>query len=129
MLALQFQNGSHMMGLGANGQQVVVATTETIADRVARIRTRMIAIGIPAAVGSGAVTMLTFAAAFGLARTERVWVPAIWLGAVTTIGALVSVAVAAKATEDAAKSATAATTPATAAPVTPTPTPTASFYY
>jgi hypothetical protein len=116
MLALQLQSPG-MMGLGADGQQVVAVVTETIAERVRRIRAKMISIGIPAAVGTGALTMLTFAGAFGLARSERVWAPAIWLGAVTTVGALVSVALAAKVADDTAK---AAATPAT--PAAPSPT-------
>jgi hypothetical protein len=101
------------MGLNAEGVPVAPVTA-TIADRVAAIRARMIAIGVPVAVGSGVVTMLAFAGAFGLARTERVWTPAIWLGAVATIGGLISVAVAAKATDDAAK--TAALAPTSPAP-------------
>ncbi len=114
MLALQLQSPG-MMGLGADGQQVVAVVTETIAERVRRIRAKMISIGIPAAVGTGALTMLTFAGAFGLARSERVWAPAIWLGAVTTVGALVSVALAAKVADDTAKAAATPTTTATPA--------------
>jgi hypothetical protein len=128
MFAMQLQH-SGMMGLGDDGQQAMATSTQSmaagaqsVANRVASIRERMLAIGIPAAIGTGAVTMLTFAAAFGLARTERVWIPAIWLGAVSTIGALVSVAVAARATEVPPP-----TTPAPSAAQMPTPT--ASFYY
>lgn len=133
MLALQLQNPRMMMGLGADGQQVVAAATEAVADRVRRIRAKMISIGIPAAVGTGAVTMLTFAGAFGLAKSERVWAPAIWLGAVTTVGALVSVALAAKVADDTAKAA--ATTPAapavspTVVATTPAPTPAPAAFY
>ena len=132
MLALQRQHPRYMMGLGSDGQQLVTTTTDTIATRVAAIRAKMLTLGIPMAVGSGAVTMLTFAAAFGLARTERVWAPAIWLGAMTTVGALVSVAVAAKVAQDATQAMPSApmTTAAAAAPVaTPAPTPTAFFFY
>jgi len=95
MLAIQLQDQESIMGLNAEGQ-LMAAITETVAERVARIRTRMIAIGIPVAVGSGLVTMLTFAGAFRLARTERVWTPAIWLGTVATVSGLISVTIAAQ---------------------------------
>jgi hypothetical protein len=97
MLALQFHDAS-MMGLSAEGQ-LVTAVTESVTDRVTRLRARMIAIGIPTAVGSGIFTTLTFAGAFGLARTERVWAPAFLLGGIATLAGLVSVAVAAKTAE------------------------------
>jgi hypothetical protein len=125
MLALQF-NDAGIMGLSADGQQVVAATSAAVADRVQRIRARMISLGIPVAVGTGVFTMLTFAGAFGLARSERVWAPAAWLGAVATIAGLVSVAAAAKVTEDAAKAPTA--TVVAPAPAAVTPVPSAFFY-
>jgi hypothetical protein len=112
----------HIMGLAADG--TAAAVTATVADRVAAIRAKMLTIGIPAAVGSGVVTMLTFAGAFGLARTERVWTPAIWLGAATAIGGLISVALAAKAASDVTSEpseTTAATNTATAAAATVQP--------
>ena len=106
----------HIMGLAADGTAAVV--TATVADRVHRIRAKMLSIGIPAAVGSGVVTMLTFAGAFGLARTERGWTPAIWLGAATTLGALISVAIAVKAAENVTSEATSAATTPEPVPVT-----------
>ena len=84
-----------MMGLGDDGQ-LVVKVTESIADRIIRIRARMLTVGIPVAVGTGVLTTVAFAGAFGLAKTERVWAPALLLGSVATLAALVSVAVAAK---------------------------------
>lgn len=99
MLALQ-HHGS-MMGLNWQGQFAEAVTT-TVAERVAKIRADMLKIGIPVAIGSGALTMLTFAGAFGLAHTDRIWAPAAWLGAATAIGALISVAVTAKTMTDAA---------------------------
>jgi hypothetical protein len=96
-----------MMGLGADGQ-LVTQVTESIADRIIRIRARMLTIGIPVAVGTGVLTTATFAGAFGLAKTERVWAPALLLGGVATLAALVSVAVAAKTATAAANDAAAA---------------------
>jgi len=130
MLALQLQGCSNcIMGLrdDATPAQPSIATQveQTIADRVAAIRAKMIQLGIPVAVGTGVVTMLAFAGAFGLARTERVWTPSIWLGALTTIGGLIGVATAAKATSDAATTA-AATSTTTATTPTPATTPTAT---
>lgn len=120
MLEVQLQGCSNcIMGLDADAavqSSVTQQVTQTLAERVAAIRAKMISLGIPVAVGSGVVTMLAFAGAFGLARTERVWTPSIWLGALTTIGGLIGVATAAKATSDAAATASAAAPPATAAP-------------
>lgn len=96
MLALQ-HHGS-MMGLNRRGQFADAVTT-TVAERVAKIRSDMLKIGIPVALGSGVLTMVTFAGAFGLAHTERIWAPAAWLGAATAVGALISVAIAAKTIE------------------------------
>ena len=113
-----------LMGLSAEGQ-LVQHITESIAERVVRIRARMLAVGISAAVGTGLFTTLTFAGAFHLARTERVWAPAFLLGGVGTMAALVSVALAAKAVADAEASAAAATTTVTttALPALPAPLP------
>lgn len=126
MLAIQL-NDAGIMGLGADGQQVVAVATEAVADRVRRIRARMVSLGIPVAIGTGVFTTLTFAGAFGLAHSERVWAPAIWLGAVATVAGLVSVAVAAKATEDVAKT-TAAPAPVTVTAPAAAPTPAGYFY-
>jgi len=139
--ARRFTATRRMFGLAQDGSlmqaqaQAQATITQTVAERVAAIRQKMVAVGIPVAVGSGVVTMLTFAGAFGLARTERVWMPAIWLGALTTIGGLIAVATAAKTSEDVAKQQEAATTPVptpvTPAPVTPTLPQTSTFgsYY
>ena len=109
-----------LMGLSADGQ-LLTKVTESVADRVARIRAQMISIGIPAAVGSGAFTTLVFAGAFGLAHTERVWAPALLLGGVATLAGLVSVAMASRAIN------TATTTPQTAVVATPPPALPAAF--
>lgn len=119
------------MGLGADGALMQATITQTVAERVQAIRNKMVTLGVPIAVGSGAITMLTFAAAFGLARTERVWAPALWLGAMTTVGGLITAAVAAKTAADEAKkqaeTPTTVTPPvapvAPVTPVTPAPTP------
>jgi hypothetical protein len=105
-----------MMGLAADGQ-LVAQITESIADRIIRIRARLLTIGIPVAVGTGVLTTATFAGAFGLAKTERVWAPALLLGGVVTLAALVSVAVAAKTATAAANDAAAAALAANAAAV------------
>ena len=126
MLALQYNGHGSMMGLGVYGMPLrdaaatANAVEQSIATRVAAIRAKMITLGIPLAVGTGAVTMLGFAGAFGLARTERVWAPAIWLGALATIGGLISVAMAAKVSSDAAadQAAAAAATTTTTTPTT-----------
>lgn len=109
MLALQLR-GPDMMGLGADGA-FHAAVLDSVAERVARIRKRMIAIGVPVAVGSGVVTTLTFAGAFAFARSERVWAPSLWLGGVATLAGLLSTAIAAK-TVAANAAASEASTPA-----------------
>jgi hypothetical protein len=106
MLAIQLQSlGSpDLMGLSYDGHLAATAATitESVAERVTRIRAKMLSVGIPVAVGTGIFTTLTFAGAFGFARSERVWAPALWLGGVATVAGLVSVAIAAKTAQDVA---------------------------
>lgn len=101
----------------ATDPSVTQQVTQSVADRIAAIRAKMVKVGIPAAVGSGVLTMFVSAGAFGLARTERVWTPSIFLGGVATLAGLVATALAAKIAKDVAtEQATApvSTTPATA---------------
>jgi len=111
MLALQFQDS---WGLAADGA-FHAAVTETVATRLARIRSKLVTVGIPTALIGGGVTTLIFAGAFGLARSERVWAPALWLGGVSAVAGLISVAMAAQTVEKVAVE-------AAAAPLAPTPT-------
>lgn len=134
MLALQLQNPG-IMGLSAEGQQVVASTTAAVAERVQRIRSKLISVGIPAAFIGGGVTTLVFAGAFGLARSERVWAPAIWLGAISTVGSLIATAIAAKAVNDVATQQAQTAAPQGAVPAVPAATATAidvqkaAFFY
>lgn len=122
---------THSGGLGMFGADpsVTQQVTQSIAERVAAIRAKMISLGIPIAVGTGAVTTLAFAGAFGLAHSERVWAPSIWLGAVATVAGLVSVAMAAKVASDTATQQAAAQQAATPAPVVTPAQPPAAFGY
>lgn len=128
MLALQLRGPDSMMGLAYDGT-FQAAVAETVAERVARIRAKMVSVGIPASFATGIFTTLTFAGAFGLARTERVWLPSLLLGGVATLAALASTAVAATSVNAAAAPAattTASTAPAAAAPAAAAP---AAFGY
>jgi len=119
MLALQLNQPSFFMGLGADGQPVMPVTAEAvlqqIRDRAASIRAKLVTFGIPGAVLTGGATMLVFAGAFKLAGTERVWLPALLVGGATAAAGLLGIA--------AVASATPVVTPS---PVTPLPVATTS---
>lgn len=106
MLALQHSN---FMGLSVDGA-FHAAVTETVAERVARIRNKMI--------GGGATTLI-FAGAFKLAKSEQVWAPSLWLGGVSAVASLLSVALAAKTAADEANEQAAAAEQTTSAPLPP----------
>jgi hypothetical protein len=53
---------------------------------------RLAAVGVPAAIIGGALTTLTFGVAFKLAKTERAWTPALFLGGITALAGLVKLA-------------------------------------
>jgi hypothetical protein len=118
MLALQHENAQMMFGQ-ATAPSVTQQVTQSIADRIAAIRAKMVKVGIPAAVGTGVVATFVSAGAFGLARTERVWTPSLFLGGVAVAAGLIATALAAKVAKDTATAqATAAATAPTAAPAT-----------
>jgi len=55
-------------------------------------KNRLVAVGVPAALVGGALTTLTFGAAFKLARTDRAWAPALLLGGITALAGLLKLA-------------------------------------
>jgi hypothetical protein len=101
MLAFQVNGHSVMMGLGDDGVPTAPVTAEAvmqqIRDRVASIRSKLVTFGIPGAVLVGGATTLVFAGAFGAARTERVWTPALIIGGATALAGLLGLAGAAAA--------------------------------
>lgn len=109
MLAVNYDN--NFMDLGADGDPVptppaplpneppipsvpVPASAseptieQQIRTRAARIRDRLKLYGLPVVLGTAVATTFTFAGAFSLARTERVWSPALMLGFATLLGGL-----------------------------------------
>ena len=124
MLAFQVNGHSIMMGLGDDGAPSAPITAEVvmqqIRDRVASIRSKLVTFGIPGAVLVGSATTLVFAGAFGVARTERVWTPALIIGGATALAGLLGLA-------GAAAAANAALPPAASTPAPlPMPTPVAT---
>jgi hypothetical protein len=93
MLAIQLQDS---WGLAADGT-FHAAVTQTVAERIAQLRTKLLTVGVPAALISGGAVTLIFAGAFKLAHSERVWAPSLWLGGVSALSGLISVALAAHA--------------------------------
>jgi hypothetical protein len=88
-----------MMGLDEWGQQILAQaeadSTSRERARLARIRSRLLAVGIPSSVAGGLVTTLIFAGAFSVAKTERVWLPALILGGAAALSGLARAVVAA----------------------------------
>ncbi len=89
----------NLMGLAADGSSPSTATSTNtqilaaIAARATAIRQQALTAGVPAAAIAGLSVMFTAAGAFGLAKTERVWLPSLYLGALTLISGLIGAAV------------------------------------
>jgi len=79
-------------------RQVAAGQEQTRAQlqaRIARIRNRLLAVGIPASIAGGVLTTLIFAVAFKMAKTPKAWTPALILGGATAVAGLARVTVAA----------------------------------
>lgn len=108
MLAMQLNGYGFSMGLGADGTPAtttptapapVTPTTTTPPPPTQKEDKDLVSKGITMAAISGITTTAVFAGAFGLARTERVWTPALFLGALTLLTGLVNTAMVKKEAE------------------------------
>jgi hypothetical protein len=89
-----FEGPDLMMGLSEWGEAVLGEADARIKERLARIRRRLVNVGVPSAVAGAALTTLIFAGAFKVANTERAWAPAFVLGGAALVAGLARVAAA-----------------------------------